>query len=73
MGGLQKLLTNPLYYLVGEIFSPRLTVGNDRCCFLCWEGGGSPLEEEVLGDYLSQFASKMTRLAICPLSQGHIK
>lgn len=40
--------------------------------FLMW-GGRSPLEEDVLGDYLSQFASKMTRLANCPLSHWHIK
>lgn len=36
-------------------------------------GGRSPLEEGVLGDDLSQFASKTTRLANCPFSRWHIK
>ena len=36
-------------------------------------GRKSPREEDALGDYLSQFASKMTRLANCPLAHWHIK
>lgn len=71
MEGLQRLQSNPLYHLVGEIFFLLLTVGNNRCYLLC--GGKKSLEEDVLGDYLSQFSSKMTRLANCLLSHWHIK
>ena len=72
MEGLQRPQTNKSLVSLrrGNIFS-LFPSGNNRCYLLCAEK--SALEEDVLGDYLSQFASKMTRLAKCLLSHWHIE
>lgn len=72
MEGRQKLQITPLCHL-GERFF-LCSSQSEMTGAVSYVGGRkSPGEEDALGDYLSQFASKMTRLANCPLAHGHIK